>query len=326
MVWRPPLTDDVQFREGLDDAEWDEALVRLGGHPLQSSHWGRAREQTDGRRFVGVAGYELGEPVWMARAEIRPVPVLGRVAWIPRGPTISPKASSNVTDAGMERMSALGFFISVCSPWRRVPDAGDGSAGPRTIWIDLTQGQERLWAGLQKKWRHGVGYAARAGVQIAETRDAKRLGEFFGLCQAISQAKGFSLPASEPLMRRLLESPAGRPVSSHLFIATFEDRLAAGAFIIRCGRHVHYFWGATDRDLSKVRPGEALQWAVIEWALAQGCTMYDLEGVDPDGNAGTYEFKRKMGGEAIQLPGTTIRAFNLRGRLAAPVLSRFMGA
>ena len=49
MVWGPPLMDDVQFREGLDDAQWDEALVRLGGHPLQSSHWGRAAS----RRTVG---------------------------------------------------------------------------------------------------------------------------------------------------------------------------------------------------------------------------------------------------------------------------------
>jgi hypothetical protein len=314
------VTVSVQVRDGLGDAEWDESLARLGGHPLQSAHWGRAREQTDGRRFVGFAGYENGEPVWMVRADIRHVPLLGRVAWVPRGPTVSPCACGDVASTWMSRLSGLGFCMCICSPWRTVLDEGDASTGPRTIWIDLAKGREHLWNGLQKKWRHGVGYAARAGVQVAQTRDAQRVGEFFRLCQSVSQAKGFSLPASETLMRNLLDSSADGPVSSHLFLATFENRLSAGAFIIRCGRHVHYFWGATDRDVSRVRPGEALQWAVIEWALAQGCTLYDLEGIDPAGNAGTYEFKRKMGGVEIPLAAKKTIPLSWAGRLIAPIV------
>ena len=318
------MTDGVRFRDGLEDAEWDESLVRLGGHPLQSAHWGRAREQTSGRRFFGVAGYEHDEPVWMARADVRPVALLGRVAWVPRGPTVSPNASGDVAVAGMRRLSAMGFCMCISSPWRRVSHDVVRSVGPRTIWIDLTQGRESLWAGLQKKWRHGVGYAKRVGVGVEQTRSPERVTEFFRLCQIVSEAKGFDLPASEALLSALLASPTDTPVASHLFIATCGGKLAAGAFIIRCGRHIHYFWGATDRELSKQRPGEALHWAIIEWALAQGCTLYDLEGIDPKGNAGTYEFKRKMGGEEVHLAAQEVVAFSLLGHAVAPFVLRVL--
>jgi CelD/BcsL family acetyltransferase involved in cellulose biosynthesis len=189
----------------------------------------------------------------------------------------------------------------------------------------LSRGRDQLWARLQKKWRHGVGYAARSCVDVSTTRDPERVHEFYRLCQSVSHLKGFSLPASESLMRILLEAPENGPVSSHLFAATCEGRLAAGAFIIKCGRHIHYFWGATDRELAKLRPGEALHWAIIEWAISQGCTLYDLEGIDPVGNAGTYEFKRKMGGDEVTFPAVATEPLSLRGRLIAPVLTRLVG-
>jgi lipid II:glycine glycyltransferase (peptidoglycan interpeptide bridge formation enzyme) len=230
--------------------------------------------------------------------------------------------SREVLEAGASELKKLGFALHVGTPWRKVQAQEGQSTGTRTIWIDLASGREALWGGLQKKWRHGVGFAKRAGVCVEQTRSPHRVTEFFRLCQAVSESKGFDLPASESLLSALLESPVDAPVASHLFIATFDGQLAAGAFILRCGRHIHYFWGATDRELAKNRPGEALHWAIIEWALVTGCTLYDLEGIDPKGNAGTYEFKRKMGGKEIGLPGIQLSPLDWRGRLIAPVVSR----
>ena len=310
------------WRDDLSDWEWDDALAALGGHPLQSAHWGRARQRADRRSYVALAGFNDTEPVWMARAEIRHVPLLGNVAWIPRGPTFMGPWNSPMHVAGVQQLTARRFIILASSPWRPADEASVVSKGPRTIWIDLTKGRDQLWSDLQKKWRHGVGYAARAGVRVRQTRDEIHTHEFFGLCSSISQTKGFDLPASELLMKSLLDGSVEGPVSSHLFIASHEERLAAGAFIIKCGRTVHYIWGATDRNHSALRPGEAVQWAIIEWALMQGCTLYDLEGIDPHGNAGVYQFKRKMGGREIELEETHLLALGIRGKFIAPLIAR----
>jgi lipid II:glycine glycyltransferase (peptidoglycan interpeptide bridge formation enzyme) len=46
-----------------------------------------------------------------------------------------------------------------------------------------------------------------------------------------------------------------------------------------------------------------LQWAAIQKAKALGCQWYDLGGIDPEGNPGVYNFKKRMGGKEIILPG-----------------------
>ena len=135
------------------------------------------------------------------------------------------------------------------------------------------------------------------------------------MCLNISQSKGFELPGSEELMRFLLRNSYAEDLTMHLFLAKYEGVIGAGAFIVRSGKHVHYLWGASDRKFSRQRVGEAVQWAVIEWAVSQGCVRYDLEGIDPVTNPGVYAFKKKMGGSEVVLSGKSFYALNLRGKM-----------
>jgi lipid II:glycine glycyltransferase (peptidoglycan interpeptide bridge formation enzyme) len=66
-----------------------------------------------------------------------------------------------------------------------------------------------------------------------------------------------------------------------------------------------------------VGAGEAVQWAVIEWGLAKGCTRYDLEGIDSVRKLGTYFFKQKMGGTEETLPGKHYVPFGAYGHVVA---------
>jgi lipid II:glycine glycyltransferase (peptidoglycan interpeptide bridge formation enzyme) len=117
-------------------------------------------------------------------------------------------------------------------------------------------------------------------------------------------------------MEYLLQYRNGE-VEAKLFLARHEGIIRAGAFVIRCGRSLHYLWGATDRSRPQVGAGEAVQWAAIEWGFAMGCTRYDLGGIDPKGNPGTYAFKNKMGGVEVTLCGKRFFPFGAYGRLLA---------
>ena len=117
------------------------------------------------------------------------------------------------------------------------------------------------------------------------------------------------------LVVRPLDTQYTCNVRAQLFVARAGNELAAGVFIMRCGESIHYFWGATNRKFNRQRPGEAVQWAVIEWALKEGCTLYDLEGVDPVNNPGVYSFKKKMGGDEVLLTGKSYKGVSLKGKL-----------
>jgi hypothetical protein len=315
-----------QLDPDVPSEDWDRALAQLGGHPWQSALWGNARRNVDhviDHRWLVRRGDDI---VQMIRLEERRIPGIGRVAWVPRGPTTAggDAAPFEFEPAIIDGLGQRGFVAAVANPWRRNPlqtrDALPPVTAPRTIWIDLRVGQDQLWHNLERQYRYGVGRAQREGVVVEDTRDPARVTEFFGLCGQISRTKGFQLRTSERLMSHLLEA-RDQHVGAHLFAARYKGRMAAGAFVLRCGKSIHYLWGASDRTFSRQRAAEAVHWGIMQWAVKLGCARYDLEGIDPEGNAGTYAFKKKMGGEEVPLVNRRVHGIGMRGRILAPALT-----
>jgi hypothetical protein len=306
------------WETSTDSAQWDADLSRLGGHPLQSAVWGDARRIEDGLSDCRWQAREGSKIVWMARVEERRAAGVARVAWIPRGPTASSsRLNGDIDKVFLAKMREAGFMLVVSDRWVPIDDASRTltAVAPKTIWLDLGRGAASLWQELDKQWRYGVGRARREGVICESTGDDNDIASFFSLCREISSSKGFQLPGSLGLISRLLKVNFCADTSAHLFVARVPEGLAAGACILRCGRSIHYFWGASDRRFSKYRAGEALQWTIIEWGIERGCLLYDLEGIDPVQNPGVYEFKKKMGGRIVSLEGMRYHPLNLGGRL-----------
>lgn len=312
----PANSDDgFEWRNDIEPTAWDRALAALGGHPLQSALWGDVRRELDGIADQRWMAFRADAPAWMARIEQRRLPAFGWVGWTPRGPTGDP--DTDLPPSLRRRLESEGMLLLVTDRWQPETAVPDTSRSvPRTIWVDLTIGLDALSRSLDKQWRYGVGRARRMGVSVDTAAGANDVGEFFILCRAVAERKQFPLPTHPSIMERLLAN-SNPAVEARLFLARHQGRIGAGAFVIRCGRSLHYFWGATDRQVSEARAGEAVQWAVIEWGVAMGCARYDLEGIDPVHNPGTYAFKKKMGGAEVTLRGQRTYPLGLCGRALA---------
>jgi hypothetical protein len=318
---RVQSVDPLEWKREPSAAEWDHALAALAGHPLQSALWGESRRMVDGTRDCRWMALRNNKPVWLARIEQRRLPC-GWIGWIPRGPT-GDMDGKNFPAVVRDELRREGMVLLVTDRWVEQtvdPQPRNGSS-VRTIWIDLSAGREAVWKSLDKQWRYGVGRARRLGVTVDVATHPDEIAQFAALCSAVADRKGFDLPGSKPLMEELLRCKGGE-VEGRLFLARLKDGIRAGAFIIRCGRSLHYFWGCTDRSTPQVRAGEAVHWAAIEWGLAMGCTRYDLEGIDPHGNPGTYKFKKKMGGTEVALSGKRYIPIGTYGRIASWLAAR----
>lgn len=265
------------------------------------------------------------KPVWMIRVEERQIGPIAKIAWAPRGPTGETAEFSLSTPPGfLERLRAEGFSLLITDPWIKVnggaancPD-DVGGATPRTIWLDLSQGADTVFQSFHKLTRWGVRRAARGGVVAQTTSDAGRIRDFVNLCVSISDRKGFELRVTPAMIQTLLSlSSDSEYVKAAQFVSLKDSKLGSGLFVIRVGRSLHQIWGGTDRDFRQDHVGEACQWAVIEWAVAEGCTRYDLEGIDPISNPSVYEFKRRLGGEEVTLYGYKYFPLSSVGRLAS---------
>ena len=316
-------TETVRWHEETNSTRWDQQLARLGGHPLQSALWGDARRQADGiedRRFIaeGNAG-----TVMMARMELRRVRfVKVGIGWIPRGPCGTSGVPDAVAFQALKEQTDFRPELIVTDRWQERPAEERSAPSPETIWVDLSAGREGVWQRLDRQWRYGVGKAQRAGVTVGRSRSNDDIRCLVTLMDRIGSEKKFQSAISEGTLRRLLRGDSEAPVSAHMFVARCEGAFAAAALILRSGLSVHYLSGGTDRRYSRQRVGEALHWSIIEWAIGNGLSLYDLEGIDRGRNPGTFAFKKKMGGREVALAGKTYHAFSSLGRALA-VMDRY---
>lgn len=305
-----------EWMEILDSRKWDELLSKLNGHPLQSALWGDARCEVDGIHDMRFVCIEAAEPVFMARVEERRIPLAGKVAWIPRGPTIAD--GINYTELEKEfdvMLKHKGFCLAIHDLYEitEEPLNLDNPAQIKTIFIDLSVGISEVEKRLSSQWRSRVKKAKELKVCIEQSRNEADVSIFFNLCDELSQMKGFELPGSEKLFQELVSKSESPRLEMELFLAKVDGVIGAGLLIARSGKHIHYMWGASDRSYAKHRVSEVVQWGVIEWAIAKGCTLYDLEGIDPVNNPGSYQFKKKMGGNEVVLRGKCNHPLDWRG-------------
>jgi lipid II:glycine glycyltransferase (peptidoglycan interpeptide bridge formation enzyme) len=308
----------------IDAIQWDCNLANVGGHPLQSALWGNARQEIDGiQSMLFSCQSERKNLNGMARVELRKAPLGTKVAWMPRGPFLGDADHCDAMNSLQSELRHRGFIACISDPYSESQTHKLGQ--PRTIWIDLTVGLDALSKALDAQWRYGARRALREGVVVRKTRASADVSGFYKMCNTLSEGKGFALPGTEALMQELIRSsPVDGPVKVTLYVGEVGGAMAGGALIATCGAHIHYLWGASDRSFSKYRVSEAVQWQVIQDGVAGGMTLYDLEGIDPVGNPGVYEFKRKMGGREVSLQGMEVTPLSILGRVAVSV-GRRMG-
>jgi hypothetical protein len=308
----------VLWRNDLTSAQWDAALAQLGGHVLQSALFGDARSKHEGIKDERWIAFRADAPLWMIRIEHRNAPLLGTVCWAPRGPTENRGASTASAFAEFRgRLKERGFSLLVTDRWQpRGAASQEQTSGAQTIWLDLTGGRDAVWAGVHKGWRYDVRNAKRLGVETETSHAKQDIETFHALCREVSKLKKFNMSVSLAMITDLLRHRSEQ-IEAVLLIAKIRGEFAGGAVILRCGTSAHYFWGASDRRFRKECIGQAVQWAAVEWAVSSGCTLYDLEGIDPVANPGTFAFKSRMGGRRVALVGKEYFPYDLRGRALA---------
>ncbi len=316
----------IQWKDDLTPVEWDTLLCELGGHPLQSALWGQAKKTIYGISDRKLALYFHDQLAALIRIENRGIPLLSQIAWVPQGPTLAAHLSwKDIEKPVLDYTKKTGYVLSAMTPWVRTDESNLlEKINRKTIWIDLQLGKETLWSSLDKQWRYGVRSAQRACVEASIANTKKEIADFYQLCIALSNKKAFHFSLSESFLQYLLDHGNACGVDAKLFLAKYEGKIAAGAFILRAGKNIHYLCGAVDRQYAKQRAGEFVQWSVIEWACELGYARYDLEGIDVNENSSVAAFKRKMGGEVITLPSMQINNLNLRGKLLSTIMRKRM--
>ena len=310
------------------EAAWGEMMAQLPsdrGHVLQSWAWGAVKAGSGWkveRWAVRAGGRRLGIFQFLWRQPLASLPL--RVAYVPKGPLLD-WSDDEAAALVLARIEELGRRRG-CLQVKIDPDVAEESAeGKRlmpllarrgwrfspeqvqfknTGFTDLSETDEQLLASFKSKWRYNIRLAQRRGLKV-RSGNAADLQDFYRLYRETSARDNFLIrPFAyyDALWRIFLESQEnGRArTGGTLLLAEHpqEELPVAGLFLLRDGCRTIYFNGASSERRRRDMPNYLLQWRALQWARAQGCTVYDWWGAptDPDDPGdplqGVWRFKQ----------------------------------
>ncbi len=296
---------------------------------MQTWEWGEVKALT-GWEPVRIGAVRDGQLVGAVSLLLRRLPYLKRpLAYGARGPVggsddpgVFAALVQGARDAARERGALLVKLdpplltgsgqqeaALAAAGFRRLEQGPDfDGLQPRFVWqLPLTgKSADQLMSELQPKTRYNIGLARRKGVKVRLARHEDDLRSFYSILKLTAQRQSFMIRGYsyyQALWRHMVLGGL-----AELFLAEFDDEVISGTMVFKTGRHAWYVYGASgDRHRNKM-PNYLLQWAMIEWALAEGCSVYDFRGVSGDMDPqnplyGLYRFKRGFGGQLVEYVG-----------------------
>ncbi|MEA5153207.1 lipid II:glycine glycyltransferase FemX [Raineyella sp.] len=193
----------------------------------------------------------------------------------------------------------------------RPPKTGEGFAAGQpefNFQLPLTgRTPDEVLKGMNQLWRRNIKKADKLGVEVRRGTIAD-LPAFHALYAETARRDGFT-PRPAGYFRTMMEAmEAEDPDRIHLYLAEHEGDLVAATTWVRVGGHTWYSYGASSTQKREVRGSNAIQWRMIQDAIAAGADVYDLRGITDsvdrnDPHVGLIEFKVGTGGEAVEYLG-----------------------
>lgn len=309
---------------------WNDALRGLPfAHVLQTWEWGAFKHATTGwtpRRFVYRRG---GQVVAAASIGVRRVGPF-KVMYVPKGPALDYHDAALVAQV-LDHLQ--GYARQQRAIWLKVdpdviaaigePNTPDDTPDPlgialmqtltargwrfsndqvqfrNTIALDLTRSADAILAAMSQNTRRKVRTAEKKGVTVrAATLDD--LDTLYALYRETGARDGFLIRPPDYYEKAWRDFM--RAGLAQAFIAESDGQAIAHVILFHVARTCWYFYGASANEQREKMPNYALQWAAIQWAQAQGYTVYDFWGApntfdESDSMWGVYEFKRGFRGE-----------------------------
>jgi len=325
----------VTVSDQPDDPEWDDFLEALpGGNFLQASCWGRARAAV-GWRPVRAVVRQDDRVVAGAQMETRPMPALGRIGFVRRGPVVAddaPQLAAMLVDAMLSMGAAnnVGYLVvqtpSDCASVQDEMARRGFREGPFDIDLEATVRMsdseiDTMFAALSQKCRANVRAGLRQGVTVREGSEADL--PIFNRLKDIQSARLGYDRRSDEYYAELWKALAPRGCIK-LFITEYEGEPVTAQLAVAFGDTMHHIERPWSGEHGNAKPNEVTVWEVLRWAVAEGYRSSDLYGIPRylaesvlsgreiplDSASSAYRFKLKFGGDVIVSPPSYHYVFN----------------
>lgn len=195
--------------------------------------------------------------------------------------------------------------------WIAPKDSGEHfQAGqPRFNFMLPVEGKtpDTILKGMNQLWRRNIKRATKFGVEVCQG-DRGDLAAFHQVYLETASRDGFS-PRPLSYFENMWDSlNDGETSHMRVYLARYEGQVVAATTWVQVNRHCWYSYGASTTTHREVRGSNAIQWQMIQDAIAAKANVYDLRGIvesisEDNPEIGLIQFKVGTGGQATAYLG-----------------------
>jgi hypothetical protein len=271
------------------DREKVTHLLLMKGDTLVSAAQVRiARVSANG---VGIA-YVMRGPLWRREGEPRDVEVFRQAVRALRNEfscrkglvfRLYPMAYKDTESDLMQIMREEGY-----KPF-------DRRMNRRTLIVDLERSLDNLRSGFDQKWRNCLNRAEKNGLTMTFGEDDSLFDKVESIYAQMVRRKKL-LDTTDLHHLKAVQHDLPSALKMRVVLCGVDNELSAAAIFSAIGDTAVYLVGATNDEGMKTKGSYLIQWAFLKWIKERGFLRYDLNGINPRKNAGTYHFKRGLAG------------------------------
>lgn len=172
-----------------------------------------------------------------------------------------------------------------------------------TIFLDISQTEDELLAGMSSKTRYNVRYAEKHSIRVAEESNQKGLENFLKLQRQTATRQGFYIHP-DSYYRKVWETLHPENMVHILTAYSRGDSEPVVSWMLFSYKGVLYYpYGGSSLKHRNLFPSQAVMWAAIKLGKRFGCTLFDMWGATSDKKDewwGFTRFKLGFGGELVE--------------------------
>jgi len=166
----------------------------------------------------------------------------------------------------------------------------------RTLILDIQPPIEELRKKLDQKWRNCLNRAERNNLEVIEGTSDILFEDFIDLYKELLLRKKFPEP-NDIYEFKMIQRKLPTEFKMRIFLCRSNGSISAGAICTSIGETGIYLFGATNEQGMANKGSYLIQWKAIQWMKNRGCRYYNLNGINPLMNPGTYHFKAGLSGK-----------------------------
>ena len=305
--------------DGIDKAEWLSLLPKFEDAMIYQT-WSYGEIRWSRRNLSHLVLKTNGKIVSIAQARIVKPPFLKcGIAYVAWGPVWRLRGQEPDLEIFRQMVVALKReYIGLRGLYLRIlPNEIDGDPNPdagaihdifadegftrkptssRTLLLDITPSQDEIRRNLTVGWRNRLSAAEKKGLKLIEGTGDDLYAAFSVLYHQILDRKGF-VPGVDIDEFRQIQKDLPEPLKMKIIVCESEGEPVAALICSLVGNTGIYVLGATGNNGMKLQGSYLLHYRMIEWLKQRHARWYDLGGINPEKNPGTYHFKAGLAGK-----------------------------